>query len=196
MKSLRHDWGVILARGDSTRMGRPKGLCRLPDDDLTFLDRICRLYTRAEMPVVVVTRPDLAAIYREAIPGAAVAEWVLFERGGGTAASCLAAVEALADRATHLWLHPVDLPMVRDDTLAHLADVSVATSDSILIPHHKTSRGHPVVTPLAPWRGLEPVEYTGSMRDLIDTHAAAVLRVLLQDPGICWDFDNPEDLIE
>ena len=69
MTRERRDWGVILARGDSARMGRPKGLCRLPGDAASFLASICGLYARAGLPVAVVTRPDLGSLYRAETTG-------------------------------------------------------------------------------------------------------------------------------
>ena len=41
----RRDWAVVLARGESRRMGRPKGLCSAPDDPRPFLQRVYDLYT-------------------------------------------------------------------------------------------------------------------------------------------------------
>ncbi len=195
MTRARSDWGVILARGDSSRMGRPKGLCSLPGDTSTFLTRICRLYGRAGLPVAVVTSPDLATLYQAESSGADVDEWVLLDRGGGTAASCLAAVTSLAERATHLWFHPVDLPLLTDETLSRLQTVSSEAPDAVLVPWHGTRRGHPVITPVAPWRGLSPADYPGSMKTLIETHDVVLRRVPLQDPGIHQDFDRPEDLV-
>jgi molybdenum cofactor cytidylyltransferase len=192
----RCDWGVILARGESVRMGRPKGLCRLPGDTSTFLASICELYGRAGLPVAVVTRPDLASLYRAETCGICVDEWVLLDRGGGTAASCLAAVASLAERATHLWFHPVDLPLVTDETLARLRAVSSEVPGAVLVPWHGAHRGHPVVTPVSPWRDLSSADHPGAMKTLIEDHDVPVRRVPLQDPGIHQDFDRPEDLIE
>jgi len=136
------------------------------------------------------------SLYRAETSGTDVDEWVLLDRGGDTAASCLAAVAFLAERATHLWFHPVDLPLVMDETLSQLQAVSNEAPDAVLVPWHGTHRGHPVVTPVSPWRGLSPTDHSGAMKTLIEDHDVNVLRVPLQDPGTHKDFDQPEDLVE
>ncbi len=190
----RLDRAVILARGDSARMGRPKGLCRLPDAPECFLSRVVRLYAARNMPVAVVTRPDLLDDYRAAIADLMVADWIGHPRGGGTAATVLAAVAALDGRATHLWLHPVDLPLVSPDSLDRLAALSDSEPESILVPRHAGRRGHPVLTPLAPWRDLDPAGHPGPMRDLLALGPAPLKWVDLPDPGVFRDFDTPGDL--
>ena len=57
----RADHAVILARGDSRRMGVPKGLCRLPDDPQCFLGRIVQLYRLPGLPVSIVTTGPLSS---------------------------------------------------------------------------------------------------------------------------------------
>lgn len=194
MTTRRRDWAVVLARGESSRMGRPKGACRLPGDRTTFLERVCDLHRGADHAVAVVTLPELAPIYADCVPASSVDDWIRHPRGGGTAASCLAAVERLASRATHLWFHPVDLPLVATDTLRRLSEASRATPGRIVVPRHAGVRGHPVVTPLTPWLGLRPDAHDGPMRALIDRCGAAVHYLDLPDPGICRDFDHPDDL--
>ena len=194
MSDPRRDWAVILARGDSRRMGRPKGLCRLPDDPVPFLVRVARLHAERGVPVIVVTQPGLEAVYREGAPEALVAEWLLHPRGPGTAATVLAAAAALDERASHLWLHPVDLPLVRPETLDRLAARSRTAPGTVWIPRHGARRGHPVLMPLAPWRGLDPDGHTGPMRDLLADGAAPQGFLDVPDPGICHDFDVPGDL--
>jgi len=104
---MRCDWAVILARGESKRMGWPKGLCRRPGDDEPFLVRIVRLYGAAGLPVAVVTTDRLRRLYEPALARDAVQRWIEREPGAGTAASAGAALAALVGTASHLWLHPV-----------------------------------------------------------------------------------------
>ncbi len=196
MTVRRQDWAVVLARGDSSRMGRPKGTCRVPGGRETFLSRICELHRRAAHEVAVVTLPELGPTYEACVHPATVTEWILHPPGGGTAASCLAAVHRLADRATHLWFHPVDLPLVSSATIRHLAAVSAAAADELLIPRHEGLRGHPVVSPLRPWLGMRPDDHPGAMRSLIEQCGSPVRFVDLPDSGIRLDFDRPEDLTD
>jgi len=175
-------------------MGRAKGACRLPGESQTFLARVCALHRRAGHRTAVVTLPDLEPLYQDCLPGEEVDLWIPHPAGGGTAATCLAAASRLEGRASHLWFHPVDLPLVADATLKALARASRAEPGTILVPRHAGLRGHPVVSPLAPWRELSPADHPGAMRDLLDRCGAALRFVEVPDPGVRRDFDTPGDL--
>lgn len=201
--AARRDWAVILARGDSARMGCPKGLCRLPGepDGPAFLARIAGLYAGLGWPVAVVTKPELVEPYRSAAaaaPAAAI-RWIARPGGGGTAASVAAAVSELATEATHLWLHPVDLPEVSPATVAQLAARSRACPVGVLVPTHGGAPGHPVVLPMAVGRDLAGTAPGGAMRDLLlawtapgSARRAEMLEVEIADPGVTADRDVPD----
>jgi CTP:molybdopterin cytidylyltransferase MocA len=205
-RPIRRDWAVILARGESRRMGRPKGLCHAYGDSAPFLARLLQLYHAEDFPVAVVTTPALRRIYEPVVPADAVCLWL--ERGGGsgTAASAGTALRALASRASHLWLHPVDLPDVRPVTLRTLRGRSEAEPAAVLIPFYGVQRGHPVVIPVAPLGELAVDDLPGHMRDRLaeaccvnptaqPEDVATLISVPLTDPGIVLDYDEPADLI-
>ena len=184
---MRCDWAVILARGESERMGRPKGLCRRPGDDEPFLVRIARLYGAAGLPVAVVTTDQLHRLYEPAVARGAVQRWIERAPGAGTAASAGAALAALAGTASHLWLHPVDLPDVQATSLQTLSERSQAEPKALLVPYHGDRPGHPVVVPVASFRVLADPDLPGRMCDR--------LREVCDDPGVVADYDDPVDLM-
>jgi CTP:molybdopterin cytidylyltransferase MocA len=194
----RCDWAVLMARGDSRRMGQPKGLCRLPGVERTFLEVITGLYRDAGHPVAVVTTDDLAAQYRRCCPELWVDAWLLRTRGGGTAETVMAALADLADRATHLWLHPVDLPGVAADSLAAIRCCSQAHPGAVIVPEFQGIPGHPVVLPTGPFEFLIgwPIP-TAQMRPwLLELTAPGPKRVAplqtisLEDVGVVTDYDD------
>jgi len=198
--SERRDWAVILARGESRRMGQPKGLCRLPGEMRSFLARIVDLYGELAFPVAVVTTPAAGTVYRAELPLAAV-RWLERPGGRGTAFSVAAALEDLAAEATHLWLHPVDLPRVSAASLAALLARSAAEPEAVLVPEREGRPGHPVVLPVAPFRRLRGVVRDGAMRPwLLELTApgpdrlAPLTEVPLSDDGIVADYDAPASL--
>jgi CTP:molybdopterin cytidylyltransferase MocA len=190
----RRDHAVILARGASRRMGSPKGLCRLAGSPRNLLETVLDLYAAFGLPTAVVTTPALATLYRDAcrLPGPVC--WIEYPAGGGTAATCLAAAAGLASDHTHLWLHPVDLPAVQPATLDSLRRVSSASPDAVVIPRHDDRRGHPVLVPMAPWRGLAPDDHPGEMRELIAASGCEIVWLDVQDAGVVSDVDEPGDL--
>ncbi len=189
--SERRDWAVILARGDSRRMGAPKGCVVLRDDPRPLLRRVAELHDAAGRALCIVTTPALAALYAPLLPRRLRPVWALHPPGGDTAASVLVAAARLAGRATHLWLHPVDVPLVAAATCELLAAASARRPDAVIVPVVGERRGHPVVAPLAAWLDGDPAACDGPMRDLIDAAGIAVIRLPVTDAGVARDFDVP-----
>ena len=194
----RRDHAVVLARGFSSRMGRPKGLCRATSGGSTCLEAVADLYRAAGLPLAVVTTPQLARLYEPLLAGGAPVRWIVREAGQDTAASVAAALTELAACATHLWLHPVDLPDVGAATLMRLSQASRLAPLAVLVPVHQGARGHPVVLPCAPFADLRGSWPAGPMRDLLrersergDARAVAVRELPVDDPGVADDRDEP-----
>jgi len=200
IQNFRRDWGVILARGDSQRMGQPKGLCRAEDDHRPFLQRIHDLYAGLGWPLAVVTQPELREVYSFLLRWQQI-RWILRERGLGTAASVGAALLVLRGMATHLWLHPVDLPAVRPATLAHLGAISSRYPEAVLVPVHEQRPGHPVVLPTLTMGRLADPGLPGSMRAQLRRwcgegpgRLAPLHHIAVEDIGVITDHDEPESL--
>ncbi len=192
--SGRRDWAVILARGESRRMGRPKGLCAARPGGPTMLEAVAALYAGAGLPLAVVTTPPLAVRYRPLLAGRGETLWIERAPGGDTAASVVAALEELGERATHLWLHPVDLPGVAPATLELLARRSRRQPRAVLVPAFRGTPGHPVVLPVAGWLDLRGASPAGAMRELLREPGRGRRAVVaVDDPGVIADLDAPAD---
>ena len=198
--SARGDQGVILARGESRRMGRPKGLCPSGLPGRSCLQAVADLYAAVGWPLAVVTTAPLAELYRPLLAGGPPVLWITRAAGGDTALSVVAALEVLGGTATHLWLHPVDLPQVAPGTLARLAAASRQAPGSVLVPEHAGVPGHPVVLPTAPFLALCGARPDGPMRPLLlaaargeGTARAPLRNVPVADPGVIADRDTPGD---
>ena len=197
----RRDWAVVMARGESRRMGRPKGLCRLPGMDHNFLVSIVRLYQNLDFPVAIVTTPRWRQAYARELTETDEVRWIEAAAGEGTARTVMAALIALADSATHLWLHPVDLPGVDPASLQELRTRSRTSPQAVLVPEYEGQPGHPVVLPSRPFAALEPSVPPGAMRPWLleltrpgPDQLAPLLAVPLTDAGVIRDYDDPEAL--
>lgn|GEM_PF-1525742 len=146
----RQDRAVIMARGDSRRMGMPKGLCRFDEDGLTFVESLVKLYRRMDMSLDIVTQTGLIDIHRRVLPEAADLRILGGEPGGDTVGTLRISLEnPLPVPATHLWAHPVDLPLVSRSTVRALLEQSVRLPDTVVRPTHQGRPGHPVVLPVS-----------------------------------------------
>lgn len=200
----RRDRAVVMARGLSSRMGVPKGLLRLNPSGPTFIQAIVALYLKEGFPVDVVTAEAMVEIYRGERPAPEAVRVLPAEPGGDTALTLLAAwrswrAEGIA--CSHIWAHPVDLPLVTGDTLEMLRDHSHQEPDRVIRPQFGGTPGHPVILPGQVLADLDQRQewHDGPLRDFLfradggrRMHEPWVVEV--PDPGIIQDFDRPDDL--
>jgi len=200
----RRDALIVLARGRSRRMGRPKGLVVLPDDPRPLLARARDPYRGRGWPTVVVTLPELVAAYGAALADGEAPRMVPEAGGGGTARSVFAGWRALADgaagdpAATHVWVQPVDLPHVRRATVDRLLAASCAEPDRCLRPLYGDEPGHPVVLTaeqLVRW-ARDHAAWRGDLRELMAAAPPSrpLRHVPVEDAGVRDDIDAPTDV--
>jgi CTP:molybdopterin cytidylyltransferase MocA len=102
---------------------------------------------------------------------------------------------------THIWAHPVDLPLVVGETIGLLREVSRRKPDRVIRPQFEGVPGHPVILPGKVLEILDGREewHDGPLRDFLDWAAAhgrfsAPWAVEVSDRGVRQDFDRPTDL--
>lgn len=200
----RRDGVVILARGQSSRMGRPKGLVRLNPDGPCLLRLIVDQYRNLEIPRWVVVHPDHTDLYLSELQDELDVRVITGEEGGDTARTVVQAWRSLLSDGvalSHLWAHPVDLPLVTPETFSLLQVESTRHPLEIVRPAWGEQPGHPVVLPanflqvLDSFPGWEQRALRELLNDYILPSGGPALRVVpVPDQGVVRDFDCPSDL--
>ena len=178
--------GLILAAGESRRMGFPKALLRYREQ--TFLDRLAGLFAVRCSPVIVVLGAEAERIRAG---GHSAATFIVnpdWARGQTTSMQCgLGAVPPHADGVLFTLVdHPAIAPATIDALLVEPCAALVR------VPRYHGRRGHPI------WfsRELIPeflaLSETGAARDVVRGHAAQTQVLDVDDPGILADIDDPE----
>jgi molybdenum cofactor cytidylyltransferase len=183
--------GVVLAGGESGRMGQPKPLLTVGPD--TFLQRAVRTLQAAgchRVHVVVNAEAEWA--------GAAVAGLdVELVRNPATHAqqvdSLRQVLRGLPDDACAVLVLPVDLPLVSPDTARSLIEAHRADPAPLLLPFHNGVAGHPVLLDRGLFAEILETELDEGVRSLIMSHAREMREVQVVDPGILIDIDTPDD---
>ena len=190
-------WVVVLARGASQRMKQPKGLCRLPGDDSCFLVRIVTLHQQAGHSVAVATTPELHALYAKVLTPRQSVRWILGQAGSGTGHTVTAAAGELAGSASHLWLHPVDVPTVAMPVIQLLQAWALKKPEAVIVPEYQGRPGHPVVLPARLLTQMKDNPISGPMRPWLLAHSQSgpgpkveLLKVNVDDSSVVTDFDD------
>ena len=187
--------GVILAAGESSRMGRPKALLAAPgwEPPESFLDRMIGLLAAHSAPVIVVLGAHADAIRGGAVR-ASQATFVVNERyPEGQLSSLQCGLRAVPEKAEGVMFTPVDFPRVLAGTVAGV----VATfwrggGSGLVIPRYQGRRGHPVCAACRFIPEFLALPSEAQAREIIHRHAGEACYVDVDDPGILRDVDDPE----
>lgn len=182
--------GIVLAAGFSRRMGRPKAL--LPLHERTFLESILNVYRSQEVPCWVVLGEDAentAAVAR--VPR----EWVLVNPRpeDGPLASLRIALRRVPPEAAAVFVHPVDHPLVRSQTLERMREEFLRTGAPIVVPVFRARRGHPVLFGRSVFPELFEAPLEEGARWVVRLHRDEVREVEVDDPGVHGNINTPDD---
>ncbi len=183
--------GILLAAGNSQRMGRNKLL--LPFGGKPILQHaIDAAHFSSLSPLILVLGPESTAIRRAVdTRSALVIENPDPPSGYGSSLQTgLRALDAPCNGAMFLL---GDQPLLRTDTIERLIAAFHREPERWIAPSWQGQRGNPVITPVA-WfdRIFALAGDTGPRKHLRDP-AANLKLVEVQDRGIVFDIDSPKD---
>lgn len=183
---------VILAAGDSRRMGFPKAL--LPLEGGTFLSTILTRHRSVGLNPLVVLGKDSDRIRRRAAARTfqSVKNPCPEE---GPLSSLRIALRGLQHRSAVL-VHPVDHPLVSPNTLRSLISEHWNNRECIIIPRHCGKGGHPVLFPFRFYGELKEAPLSEGARYVVRGNRTALLYLDLDDPGILTNIDTLESYVE
>ena len=192
--------GIILAAGESTRMGRDKALLPWPPDALggsqsTFLSAAIKLFSPYVDMVLVVggkNERDLATVvFAE---GASLV--VNPDPARGQFSSLQAGLREVLNRGRDAaFITLVDRPPVRKETIALLQQSFARAIDRgkwAVVPEYRGKHGHPVVA------GREMIEVflkapdSSNAREVEHAHPEKIEYVSVEDPLVATNVDTPE----
>jgi molybdenum cofactor cytidylyltransferase len=186
-----HIAGLILAAGESTRMGRDKAL--LPYRGRTFLETIIARLDEAGVSSIRVVLGYHAEAIRAAVAPARVRVVVNPDYQRGQTSSLQVGLRTLAEeRVDGVLLALVDHPAVASETLRALIATFTESRSPVVIPIHQGRRGHPVVIARALFGEILALAEGEGANTVIRRHRAATRFVDVADPGILLDVDDPE----
>jgi molybdenum cofactor cytidylyltransferase len=179
--------GLILAAGESRRMGSPKALLEFRGE--TFLDRLIGLFAQHCAPVIAVVGAEPERVRRglRKASQAVLVENSEFRLGQLTSMQC--GLRAVPGEAEGVLFTLVDHPDVQPDTLAALLKPEPAP---LRIPRYSGRRGHPIWFSKSLIPEFLALPSTGAAREVVARHAEEAAYLDLGDPGILTDVDDPE----
>jgi len=181
---------IILAAGESRRMGRPKAL--LPFRQGTFISVLAGTLGTYCSPVCAVFGFEAERLMGSAPPAVVAVKNPDYQQGMLT--SLQAGLRAIGELPERILFTLVDHPAIAGETVLELLHSRAA----LVIPRYAGKRGHPVIMgrEIALEVMAEPA--TSKLNHVMDRHAGGIQYVDVDDPGVRDDIDDPrlyEDLL-
>lgn len=189
----QHLEGIILAAGESRRMGYPKPLLKI--GHRTFVAHITETMLSVVPRLVVVLGAHSDRI-RVAIPHdtrIAIVENPNYARG--QLSSLKVGLNEVQPGAAGALVHLGDHPMVQVKTFRAIVDSYDRTGKQIVIARHNGHRGHPVIFDRGLFAELQSCPEEEGARHVVNADPMRVAYVDSDDPGINLDLDTASDLI-
>jgi molybdenum cofactor cytidylyltransferase len=184
--------GIVLAAGESRRMGYPKPLLEI--GGRTFIEQIVETMLAVVPRLVIVIGAHRERV-RAAIPRdarIAIVENADYSRG--QLSSLKVGLGAIQRDSAGALVHLGDHPTVRVETFRAIVDSYNRTGKPIMIARHNGRRGHPVIFDRALFDELLSAPAEEGARHVVNADSSRVAYVDLDDPGINLDLDTPADL--
>lgn len=184
--------GILLAAGESRRMGSPKALLRY--QGRTFIERSCDALLTAGVDEVIVVLGARAEELRRALPTHPALRAVVNPRYfQGQLSSLTVGIGALSPQSEAAVVNLVDHPLVTAGTIRALIEAFRAAPMPILIASYRGRRGHPVLFASRVYGELLAAPLDQGAKAVVRKAPHRVREVPLDDPGILADIDTPED---
>ncbi len=185
--------GVILAAGESSRMGRDKAL--LPWRGGTFLSAAIRALQPVTELVIVVAGHNEAAIAPVIYANAAFMV-VNPNPERGQFSSLRVGLQEVLDRGRDAAIVTlVDRPAPRVETMEQLKSVFMAAGDRAwaVVPEHAGKHGHPIVIGREMIAAFLDAPATSTAREVEHAYQDHILYVAVDDPLVAANVNTEED---
>lgn len=183
--------GVILAAGESKRMGQPKALLKI--GGRTFLDHIAASLVVSKLELVYVVLGDHAELVEPALPKTVHAIYNSNYREGQLSSLKVAIEKAQYENCDGAMVTLVDHPLISPQVVERLIENFYLSRRRLIIPSHQGKRGHPVLYSREVFPEILATPTNLGANSIREANLEHTLEVEVDEPGVLIDIDTPQD---
>ena len=183
---------IILAAGQSKRMGQPKML--LPWGTSTVIEHVITTFLNAGIEDVIVVTGGA----REQVEGP-ISQYPVRKvhnndyATGEMLSSIQCALRAMPDEARAALIGLGDQPQVQDKSVRLICEAYRDSQSRLIVPSFQMRRGHPWLVARPLWSEILALKPPESLRDFLNRHAQEIRYVNVDNQSVLADLDTPED---
>lgn len=183
---------IILAAGESKRMGQPKML--LPWGEVTIIEHVISVFIRAGIEELLVVTGGAREKVEEIIREYPVRP--IHNQGyttGEMLSSLQCGLRALSSQTQATFIGLGDQPQVEEGSVRMIYEAYRRKRSGLIVPSFQMRRGHPWLVARPLWNEILEMKSPGSPRDFLNKHASEIEYVNVNTSSILADLDTPED---
>jgi molybdenum cofactor cytidylyltransferase len=182
---------IILAAGFSSRMEHFKPLLKI--GGRTAVDHLISLYRKKGLEVILVT-----GWQKEQLTAGIDSRNISIVENPDFATGMFSSIKAGLKRAVAagcgaVFIHPVDIPLVRPYTIRRLLEAAEKNPGRIIYPLCAGERGHPVLLPAEIIPSIPDRQGEGGLKAVLENQVEPAVDVTVPDDYIHLDMDRPAD---
>jgi len=182
---------IIIAAGYSSRMDGFKPLLKFGND--TAVERVVSAYQAAGVDQIILVMGYQAEKIIPYFKNTSVQGIINenFEQGMYT--SIVKGLTLLEDSIDAFFIHPVDIPLVKERTIRRLMASLEDLDKGIIYPAFRGERGHPPLIRRRYQKIIQDNDQDGGLKRLLDIYRDDAADLAFEDEAILLDMDTPDD---
>jgi molybdenum cofactor cytidylyltransferase len=184
-------WAMILAAGESKRMGKPKLL--LPFGEKTIIETIVEAVVSSKVEETLIILGSDREKIEDKIKNYPVE--IVYNRDfrSGMLSSVQCGFKALPVETRAVLVVLGDQPKISKAIINKLIAAYKSSEKGIVLPVYKKERGHPVLIDLKYREEVEKLSPEVGLRGTVYRHPEDILEVDVETPSIIKDIDDESD---
>jgi molybdenum cofactor cytidylyltransferase len=183
---------IILAAGQSKRMGQPKML--LPWGNLTVIEHVVTTFLHAGVNDILVVTGGAHEQVKKAIHRYPVRHIQNRDYAAGEMLSSLqCGLRKMPDQAQAALIGLGDQPQIQEGSIRLICEAYRESRSLLIVPSFHMKRGHPWLVACSLWKEILRLRSPETPRDFLNHYADQIQYVSVETPTIFADLDTPED---
>jgi len=182
---------IILAAGQSKRMGQPKML--MPWGNTTVLGKVIQTIRSADIEdIILVTNSNIATH----LTSLDYEYHIALNDSGEMLESIQIGLQAQKPSAEATLICLGDQPQVEERSVRNVCKGFLQSKSRIVVPSYQMRRGHPWLIARELWDEVLQMCAPESMRDFLNSHKDDIFYIELDTSSILLDLDTPADYLK
>ncbi|MFZ2147357.1 MAG: nucleotidyltransferase family protein [Sedimentisphaerales bacterium] len=182
---------IVLAAGESRRMGKPKPLLRFKDK--TFLDQIISAMRDSDADRITIVLGADAEMIKNSVDLSGTNIVINKDYKKGQLSSLTAAIKDTPQETDAILVCLVDNPFITKEVINKIIAKFKETNNPIIVPVFNGQRGHPTLFSKSLFSELVNAPKEQGARYILYSNAEKVLELETSESTILVGIDTPED---